>query len=277
MTFTEYLNTDLDNSDLIFEYYLQYLSNLSSKDFPYEEQIQLKATSAKFINCIENLTYIVKEKKDKYFELINVIIENVKINRRRKDKSKILLFLFGKNGNIMLRIKDVFEEIYSQTLEFIGEASNMRHYRHENLKLNGFFQPENSNKEQVKQLILEAIELIEKDTTISEKVKKQIIEYLQRVIKKLDNQYINWSAIIGCIKETIIVLGALGGFVGGITPLVLAKDKLEETSTVIEKTSININYKTINETFNIQNVERLQQLNNTIFQLEQNNPKLLEE
>ncbi|RBA28212.1 hypothetical protein [Flavobacterium tibetense] len=277
MTFTEYLNTDLDNSDLIFEYYLQYLSNLSSKEFPYEEQIQLKATSTKFINCIDNLSYVVKEKKEKYFDLINAIVEDVKMNRRRKDKSKILLFLLGKNGNIIPKIKDDFEELYSQTLEFIGDASNMRHYRYDNLKLNGFFQPENSNKQQVKQLILDAIELIEKDTTISDKVKKQIIEYLQRVIKKLDNQYINWSSVIGCIKETIIVLGALGGFVGGITPLVLAKEKLEETSTVIEKTSININYKTINETFNIQNVERLEQLNNTIFQLEQNNTNLLEE
>ncbi|AWM15101.1 hypothetical protein DI487_15410 [Flavobacterium sediminis] len=277
MTFTEYLNTDIDNSDLIFEYYLQYLSNLSSKDFPYEEQIQLKATSVKFMNCIENLTYIIKEKKEKYFELINQIIEDVKIHRRRKDKSKILLFLLAKNGNIIPKIKDDFEEVYSQTLEFIGEASNIRHYRYDNLKLDGFFQPENSNKHQVKQLILEAIELIEKDNTISEKVKKQIIEYLQRVIKKLDNEYINWSSVIGCIKETIIVLGALGGFVGGMTPLVLAKDKLEETSTVIEKTSININYKTINETFNIQNVERLEQLNGTVFQLNQNNPKVPEE
>ncbi|MFY0481263.1 hypothetical protein ACI6PS_01555 [Flavobacterium sp. PLA-1-15] len=277
MTFTEYLNTDLDNSDLIFEYYLQYLSNLSSKEFPYEEQIQLKATSTKFINCIDNLTYIVKEKKEKYFDLINSIVEDVKVNRRRKDKSKILLFLLGKNGNIIPKIKDDFEELYSQTLEFIGDASNMRHYRYNNLKLNGFFQPENSNKQQVKELILDAIELIKKDITISDKVKKQIIEYLQRVIKKLDNQYIDWSSVIGCIKETIIVLGALGGFVGGITPLVLAKEKLEETSKVIEKTSININYKTINETFNIQNVERLEQLNNTIFQIEQNNTNLLEE
>jgi len=94
MTFTEYLNTDLDNSDLIFEYYLQYLSNLSSKEFPYDEQIQLKATSTKFISCIDNLTYILKEKKEKYFDLINVIIEDVKVNRRQKDKSSFFFISF---------------------------------------------------------------------------------------------------------------------------------------------------------------------------------------
>jgi hypothetical protein len=38
MTFNQFLNTDIENSEVIFEFYLQFLSELSSKDFPYEEK-----------------------------------------------------------------------------------------------------------------------------------------------------------------------------------------------------------------------------------------------
>lgn len=272
MTFNDFLNIDGDNSDKIFEYYLNYLLELSSKDFPYEEQLKLKGISGKFINCIEKITYIGKDKRELYIELINQFIIELRNYRRIKNSSNNLTnLLFPSRKNKIFHIQEKFEEIYSHTLEFINEAARSINYNINNIRINGFYKPENSNKKLIKNLIKEAIDLINVDETITEKTKKQIIDYLNQVLRKLEYEHTNWSVVIGNITEIILVLGALGSFVGGISPLFQAKEKLEQTTTVIQKTSINLNYNTINETFNIQNVEKLSEFNTTILKLNENN------
>jgi len=277
MTFNEFLNIESDNSDIIFDYYLSYLLELSTKDFPYEEQLKLKGISGKYINCIEKITYISKEKRENYKSLIDEFIVEIRNYRRIKNSSKFITALFFSRKNKIFHIQEIFEEIYSQTLEYINEASRSTEYSTDNLKINDFYKPENSNKKLIKKLIQEAIELIVDDQTITEKTKKQIIDYLNRVLKRLDFEHTNWSKIIGNITEIILVLGALGSFVGGITPLLQAKEKLQESTVIIQKTSINLNYNSINETFNIQNIEQIGELNTTILQLKQTNNKIEDE
>lgn len=275
MTFTEYLNTETDNAEDIFEFYLTYLTNFSVNDFPYEENLKLKGVTLKFINCIEKIYYFEKTRKEDFTKLVEKLNFELRFYRNTKrNPSALLDFIIKNRKNRILNLQDVFEEIYSTSLTLITESTKHREYKNNNLKLDGFYNPENSNKIQIKNLVKEAIELINSDNSITEKTKKQLIDYLNNVLKKLDREHINWSSVIGHIKEVIIVLGALGSCVGGITPLFQAKEKLEETSTVIQKTSVNLNYNSINETFNIQNIEQIGQLNSTILMLNEKNEAL---
>lgn len=273
MTFNEYLNTATDNSEVIFDYYLIFLNEFSSKDFPYEEQLKLNGVAGKFLNCVEKVSYAPKEERDKYLDRINQFKEELRQYRRTKNRSKFSKVLIPNPRIGLHRIQDTFEDLYSKTLGYINEASRIDGFS-DNLTLNGFYQPANSNKRKIQELINEAIILISEDETLTEKSKKQIIDYLNKVLRELDRENVNWSKIIGRIKETIIVLGALGSFAGGVTPLLTqAKDKLEETTIVIQQTSINLNYNVLNETFNVQNIQQIRTLNSTILQIEENNKK----
>jgi hypothetical protein len=211
-----------------------------------------------------------------FFSLIDELIIEIRHYRKAQKSSKLMTFLFPRKKLLIFNVQDKFQEIYSSSLEIINEASRLREYRQNDLNLNGFYKPENSNKKLIKNLINEAIELIIQDNSITEKSRKELIEYLYKVLKRLDSKYTNWSTIIGNITEIIIVLGALGSFIGGITPLLKAKEKLEESTKVIERTSININNNSYNDTFNIQNAEQLNAFNATILQLNETNPKLKE-
>lgn len=276
MTFNEYLNIDSENNHVIFEFYLSFLNELSTKDYPYEEQLKLKGAAGKFLNCIEKVSYLNKEKRDNYLEGINSLSKDLKNYRRTKNRSKLSVVISPIKRISLNRIQDIFEDFFSLTLDFINEASRIGEYS-DNLKLNGFYQPENSNKKKIQDLIKEAISLIEEDDSLTEKSKKQIVDYLNKALRDLDREHINWSRFIGRIKETIIVLGALGSFAGGISPLIKAKDKLEETTVIIQKTSINLNYKVLNETFNIQNIKNIEYINSNVLQIQEANEVTEEE
>ena len=271
MTFNEYLNTDTENYDAIFQFYLEFLSQLPSKKYPFEEQIKLKGASSKFLICLEKSFFIPKEKSQEYSELVESFSEKLRFYRRTMNRSGFSLWVLGQVGRISLnKIHDMFERLYSMTLEIINEVARFGEIN-ENLELNGFYQPKNSNKIKIRDLINEAIDLVESDENITDKSKKQIIDYLNKVLIELNREHINWSRLIGRIKETIIVLGALGSISGGISPLIQAKDKLEETTVVIQQTSINLNYNVLNETFHVQNIKQLGPINNVVLQISESN------
>ncbi len=263
MTFNDYLNLSSNNYQEISNYYLSFLEEFSAKKFPYEKKLQFKGTATKFLNSIEELTYLRKEKQEEYIKIIDQLNESLSIYNRRSKRSRVLNMIFPPQSSH--RIESEFGIIYDRTIELINDTNTTLKHKNENLKINGFYKPKNSNKVQIKRLILEAIELIKQDNFITEKSKKQLLDYLNKVLTNLDSDYTNWTDIIGKIKETIIVLGALGGFIGGISPLFEAKEKLEQTTIVIEKTSINLNYNVINETFN----------HNEILNINPSNPYIL--
>lgn len=260
MTFTEYLNADNEELPEISAFYLDYLSEFSSKDFPYEKQLQLKGVAGKFINSIDKFSYVTKDKKEKYFNDIDLLFKELRYYRKSKGRhfAFSLILPLSTSKNLIFRVQDKFQEIFTNSLELLNDANRSREFSTNNLNLNGFFKPENSNKDLIRKLILESIDLIKEDNSITEKTKKQLVEYLQKVLKRLEKDYTNWSVVFGNISEIIIVLGALGSFVAGFTPLMKAKEKLEETNGVIQKTSINVNYNTYNQTFNVQNIEQLE-------------------
>jgi len=269
MTFNEYLNLPTSNYQEISKYYLDFLEEFSSKKFPYEKKIQFKGSAIKFLNSIEDLTYLQKEKQEEYIKHIDILNESLSIYDRRSKRSKVLNLIFPPQSSY--RVEHEFEKIYERTIDLVNDANKTLKYRKVDLKINGFYEPENSNKAQIQKLILEAMELITEDNSLTEKSKKQLLDYLNKVLNNLNSEYTNWTDIIGKIKETIIVLGALGGFIGGISPLFEAKEKLEQTTIVIEKTSINLNYKVINETFNHNEILNINPSSSYILQANENN------
>ncbi len=105
-----------------------------------------------------------------------------------------------------------------------------------------FYTPDISNKAKVVALINEAIELIKTDNTLEKKAKDKIIKRLQAIISELQNQKTNWKDVFGKVRETIIILGALGSLAGGTAVLSQASQKIKQAEVVIEETSINNNY-----------------------------------
>lgn len=269
MTFNEYLKTDNSNSQIIFDYYLNFLEELLNKKYPFEEQLKLKGAANKFLSALEVKLIYLSSKKDNYEKLITNFQSELSIFRKWNNVSFFYTLFYSKYNKkrIIFRIESSFQELYSTTVELINEASNKTEY-FDDLKVNDFYKPDKSNKVKIKELINEAIELIKEDITLSEKSKNKIIEYLEKAIKELEKEYVNWTRFLGLVKETIIVLGALGSFAGGAA-LFKAQEKLEETSIIVQKTSININFNVISETFNIQNVQQINSINK-ILQIPEN-------
>ncbi len=251
MTFNEYLNLEIDDSLQIFEYYLKYLEELSSKNFPFDEQLKLKGAGGKFINSIDKTTYINQEVQSEYLKLIDELQLELRKYRRRNSVSNISrLLLMPQKRTLLFVIQESFQKLYSMTLELINESKNKTNY-FDNLKVNDFYKPDNSNKQKIKELINEAITLIKNDDTITSKTKNSIIEYLEISLRELDKEKVNWTRFLGRIKEVIIVLGALGSLVGGMNGLFNAQEKLEQTTTIVQKTSVNLNFNILHETFNV--------------------------
>ena len=271
MTFTEYLNTDNLELEVISNYYIEYLKNLPAKNYPFEEHIHLKGASEKFIECIERTSFIKKEEKHQFLLNVEELSSTIRRYRSHENTIPLISFFLPFKEKYLFRIQENFENLFTETVTYISKANETISYRRERLDLNGFYTPDNSNKKQIKELINEAIDLISNDNNLTKKSKEQLIQYLNKVLKNLDSEHTDWTKVIGKISQTIIVLGALGSFAGGISSLVKAKEKLEETTVIIQKTSINLNHKTLNQTFHINSNERIQNLNNTILQIEQDN------
>jgi hypothetical protein len=265
MTFNEYVITPNENIKEISEFYLNFLLELTSKGFPVEEQMKLPGASTKFINSIKGTMHIKDNEKEEFETLVDLLISALRKYSRTKDDSKILLVLFPNRRQYIFKANEMLGDIYSMSLDFASKVAVFNNYRSNELELNGFYQPKNTNKDEVKRLIIEAIELIKAEDTITEKAKKQIVEYLERVLRSLDYSYVSWTSVLGNIREVIIILGALGSFASGFA-IFQAKEKLEETTTVIQKTSINLNFNSINENIVIKNQNILNQINTT-FQL----------
>ena len=262
MTINDFLNQDVDDFDSISNYYINYLKELSEKDYSFVDYINLNGFSQKFINSVQRSHYLQDERKTEYNEKTENLIRDIRFYHKSKKISNIFRMFFPVEPKLFT-VNKSFEQLYSDSLDLINIVIENRGYRKNNLSINNFYEPENTNKEKIKELINEAIELITEDNSLTDSTKKQIIDYLESALKNLNREYVNWTDILGKIKETIIVLGALGSFIGGVTPLKKAKEKLEESDNVIQKTSINYNYKTINNTFQIKNIEQFKQIENS--------------
>lgn len=71
LTFNDYLNTNPEDSQIVFSFYLNFLGELSSKNFPYEEQLKLVGAGLKFTNTISKISYVKGETIESYSSTIH--------------------------------------------------------------------------------------------------------------------------------------------------------------------------------------------------------------
>ncbi len=247
----------------IFEQLLKYLDEFKLSRYLYEFSIPLQGIVNKFENCAEYLGADPSKLKEITQELV-LTTNEFSDYLPSKNRSVIYRLFFRKlenkrrilRGNDGLKKADLlFQEIYSQIISIYNEVQDAEPIGNP-IELNGFYKPENSNKQKARHLIVDAINIIENDSSLSEKSKKSIIDYLNKALAEFDKQNSNWTSIFGGLKETIFVLGALGSLAGGIVgtvALTQAKEKLEEATEIIQTSSININYQNVNQIFNIGN------------------------
>jgi len=275
----EFLNIDIkekDAIDRIFKIIMDYLIIFKDLNFDYDSVIPFNGIMNKYINCARYLGADTGELKLSIKRFLDLANESSKYSEMRADIPMIQKVLHPiKYQKRIVQLKggekkskeNVFYEIYNQVVLVYNSIKDFSKEQ-ATIELEGFYNPNISNKKYAKKLIKDAIELIDKNDTLSDKSKKSIIEYLKKALDEIDKSNSNWSLIFGKLRETIFVLGALGSLAGGITGVVglnEAKQKLEEATEVIENTSININYGNINQLFNTKNS----------YSIECNQPKLL--
>ena len=272
MTFNEYLYTDAQDIEVIFNYYLGFLGDLSSTNFPQEKQLQLKGCCDKFLNSIERFTYFETYKREDYQELINDLekeLQELKNIERKSFVMKLFPFINSRKKQ-MYQIQDAFHEVYSATMSLVNDAIQ-KEYIYDKLELGDFYDPTKSNKTEISEIIKEAIELIAEDVSITDTSKKTLINHLDKAIRDLNSERTNWTRFFGKLKETSVVLAALASLAGDANSLYEAIAKLDKAAIVVRKTSINISYNVLNEVFNVQNIQNIGLLKNTILKIDDRN------
>lgn len=273
MNFNEYLYTDIQDIEDIFNFYLSFLNSLSNSKFSEEKQLQLKAASDKFLNSIEKFTYFETSKREDYEDIVRKLEEEFRQSRIIERKSffiKMLPFTKKRKHQTYI-IQDTFRDLYSSTMRLINDVIQ-KEYVFDNLEVGDFYQPSKSNKEEIEALIEEAIQIIEDDTSITDFTKRKLTNHLEKAIRDLKSQRTNWTRFFGKLKETTVVLSALGSLAGSSNMLYDAITKIEKASITIRKTSINLSYNVLNEVFNVQNLQNLGLLKNSILKIEEKPP-----
>jgi hypothetical protein len=269
MTFNEYLYTDSQEIEVIFNYYLGYLSELSNANFSAEKQLQLKGVSDKFLNSIEKFSYFETSKREDYQELLNKLFEELNDYKQLDRKPfilKIIPFVNSKKKQ-MFKVQDAFYELYSATMSLVND-SIQKEYLYDSLELGDFYIPSKSNKSEITELINEAMELINEDSSITDMSKKALVNHLEKAIRDLNFERTNWTRFFGKLKEVSVLLAALASLAGNANTLYDAITKLEKAAIVVRKTSINISYNILNEVFHVQNMQNIGLLKNTILKVE---------
>jgi hypothetical protein len=100
--------------------------------------------------------------------------------------------------------------------------------------------PESSNKFDAERCIREAIVIIQNDPALASDAKRKIISHLENSIISLQKG--DTADFFGIVKETIIILGALGSIAGGYCAILQAQEKLNDATNILEKSCINQNY-----------------------------------
>lgn len=251
MTLSEFLNLDVSdyaNIDSIFDYYNNHLNSLPNEKFSISSITATTSIAKKYIDSCLTLNERLKRDCKEHLEMVESLTYHCK--NLNKNKASIFLadtiysMLFGKRyDRILSHCEQQHSEIQSNALVIYSEAikGKPRPYHFE---LSGFFQPNNSNKDLIKKLISEAIDLINLDTTLSTSAKNSIIGHFREILDEINKNKTNWSAFFGKAKEVIIVLQAITTLTGDVSEnlnLREAEEKIHQATIVVERTSINYN------------------------------------
>lgn len=285
----DYLNIDIkddDSIEVLFNLLMKQIDLLESTEIDYKNLTTLTGVINKFINCVEYLNADATNLREQANTFIYQIRNNYEVKNEEEfffrgswfDKYIHRISLFNRIFNFN-KIKNQYKNdlngrkesaFYNFTNEIVLTYNSIvdNNKNSSRIGLNGFYTPESSDKYKATKLISEAIDILEKDNSLTDKAKKAIINYLKQALNEINKPKSNWTFIFGNLRETIFILGALGSLAGGITGVSAlndAKTKLNDATELIEKSSVNVNYQNINQIFNIEKE----------IDIEKNMPKLL--
>ena len=257
------LNENSNNDfQLCYNYLKEYIENIKVNDFNNDNVIDLKALIDKFIQFGSNINV---DSQKATVEL------NDYADKLEKSCYDVTFGETPRDSDITRNL--IYQHLYSNFLKVYNKINfYFRNSKEELLEFDGLINYDISNKKKAIKIIQEALDLVETDSTLSDKSKKRIKKYLSDTIQELINPKTNWTNFFVKTAEVIIVLGALGSLTGGIeagSNLLEAKNKIETAKEEIVKTSINLNYMNVENTFNISKPIEIE--NNKILMLEQNN------
>lgn len=230
MKYVDFLKLNLNKEeeiDVIMEYTLDFLDEINVSDFKGGQIHKLKGIIEKSLYLA--IHYNIKDTHElttKCKDFINTVIKGDNTSPAQRRDACL----------------SPFEELYSAVNQLYNE---LRHTRFENLfeEFLLIYNPDKSNKEKAIELIHEVVDLLNKDSSLPVKQKKQILKQLHKILANLTNNKTNWSACLGDIHQTIIIMGALGSLIGGIagTVALSVNDKLTKSINVIQSTSVTLN------------------------------------
>ena len=230
-----------DDFQSAFEYIKKYIADYQQNDFNPEKISDLEGLIDKFLqfgtpikNEISGLSSQLLGSATKFLDYVHK---------------------YKTSGSSEMTFQKRYQDFYSNFLTAYNKISFFLRFNNpdnEYLNFDGLISYDICNKRTAKSLIEDAIELIKEDLNISQKSKDNILNYLTDAINELTNPKSNWNKIWSRMTEVIIVLGTLGAIISGVDAghnLLAAKNKLEKAKDTIVKTSININYFNIEQTF----------------------------
>jgi len=245
--------------DNIFLVTLKYLDKIKVQDFEYELMIPLRGVLNKFSNCADFHGVEDMELNEAVDDFIDVVNKTTYVPSENTDPANSFKNIFGgpQKKNLINEtnapIFQKFQHLYNSLIATYNLVKDGKP-KSRDLELEGFYDPNNSNKEKAKKLIVEARNQIERNKSLSDKAKKAITDFITKALVEFEKPNSNWTLIFGRLKEVNSVLSALGSLAIGIKgadTIGLAKQKIEEAVMGIDQTSVNINYKTMNHIFDI--------------------------
>jgi hypothetical protein len=201
----------------------------------------------KFVRSVQPFTNTSDEVTEEFYKVTRRLVwAGIRYeNKRKKQRDYFFWLLFGfllNLGYFRNEYEEAYEWIYTETIRWYNSFCAIRDKRFNHLDLFDFYLPDISDRDRATKLVEEAIELITGDKTISRVAVRRIVTHLNEALNELRRPKPNWPTFFGKIKEVIIVMGAIGSITGGACAINTARDKLNEATQVIEKTSINVNY-----------------------------------
>lgn len=158
------------------------------------------------------------------------------------DKPTDIATIHDRYLTIRREITQTAQTIYTDIMTLYASFVSAKDSAMGHLDFYDFYIPDLCKKQNAMDLVEQAMGIIRDDEAITSGAKKRILSHLQDALDELKKPRPDWTRCFGRIKEAVIVLGALGSFVGGTCALNQATAKLEEATQVIATSSINIHY-----------------------------------
>ncbi|MVM29912.1 hypothetical protein GO755_07700 [Spirosoma sp. HMF4905] len=136
----------------------------------------------------------------------------------------------------LMEIFVAFQALYSNTFKIYNSVKAQYNENVDPDIMHIVLDGNTKQKQEAKDLIFEAINLINIDSSLPMKAKQQIIDYLYRALREIDSTNTDWASFWGSMKEALIVISAFAAIISGgsdIAQLLKAQEKIEKATQIV--------------------------------------------